>query len=50
MDKKKAVLDALEELFSDTGVELEKTKEQLEEIRDEIDMKIAALNSDIARR
>ena len=43
---KKAVMDALDELFSLSSVPQSETKSALEEIRDEIDIKISTLDTD----
>jgi len=49
MTKKKLAktLAAIEELFSDTSVTQENTLEQLEEVRDDIDMKIECIKNDL---
>jgi hypothetical protein len=41
---------AIENLFSDTSVSAERTKDALEELRDDIDMKLDCLNIDAARK
>jgi hypothetical protein len=41
--------DAIEELFSDTSVSQSQTREDLEELRDDINAKIEAINADLDR-
>lgn len=53
MDKhaklKQAALDAIEELFGDTSVGNLVTRDDLEELRSDIDSKIECIDADIAR-
>jgi len=47
--KLKAVTDAIDALFSDTSVHASETLDALEDLRDDIESKIAALKDDIER-
>lgn len=47
---KKEAMEKIEKLFSDTSVSQATTKGSLEEIRDEIDMKIESIREDMKRR
>lgn len=49
-EKMKAVLEAVDDLFSDTSVPAEVTLDNLEEVRAEIDFKIGAIKEDLKRR
>jgi hypothetical protein len=42
--------EAVERLFSDTSVSAERTKDMLEELREDIDMKLHCLEVDAANR
>ena len=45
----KVIMQAVEELFGDTSVPAITTLNTLEEVRDEIDMKIGTIKTDIRR-
>jgi hypothetical protein len=45
-DRKQDALDALNALFSDTSTSRASTRENLKEIRDEIDIYLESLNDD----
>lgn len=50
MNKLGLAKQAIDNLFSDTSVSAERTKDALEELRDDIDMKLDCLNIDAARK
>lgn len=45
----KAALNAIERLFSDTSVSQEKTLESLDELRDDINVKMECIKTDLKR-
>ena len=47
-DKVKAALDAIDEVFSDTSVSQQETLDSLSELAEDIEMRIGAIEYDLA--